>query len=124
MRAWSLTSSMRRTSRNSPLQSPPFVSPEQGVPGAAGSVLLLQKWKHKSIEWEALPERKQEQIMGRTKLDSIELENKPQDSHVARTDQDKFGNIFRRNIPYGNVADHGAVSWIQRGAGAAFEDAG
>ena len=25
-----------------------------GVPGAAGSVLLLQKWKHKVVEWEAL----------------------------------------------------------------------
>jgi putative iron-dependent peroxidase len=81
----------------------------EGVPGAAGSVLLLQKWKHKVAEWEALQVAQQERIMGRTKLDSIELENKPEDSHVARTDQDKFGNIFRRNMPYGNVDDHGTV---------------
>ncbi len=81
----------------------------EGVPGAAGSVLLLQKWKHKTAEWEALPIDQQERIMGRTKLDSIELENKPSDSHVARTDQDEFGNIFRRNMPYGNVEDHGTV---------------
>ena len=81
----------------------------EGVPGAAGSVLLLQKWKHKTAEWEALPVAQQERIMGRTKLDSIELENKPSDSHVARTDQDEFGNIFRRNMPYGNVEDHGTV---------------
>jgi len=81
----------------------------EGVPGAAGSVLLLQKWKHKTTEWEALPTEKQEQIMGRTKLDSIEIENKASDSHVARTDQDEFGNIFRRNMPYGNVEDHGTV---------------
>ena len=47
--------------------------------------------------------------MGRTKLDSIELENKPADSHVARTDQDEFGNIFRRNMPYGKVDDHGTM---------------
>ena len=47
--------------------------------------------------------------MGRTKADSMELENKPEDSHVARTDQDEFGNIFRRNMPYGNVDDHGTV---------------
>jgi len=80
-----------------------------GVPGAAGSVLLLQKWKHKTAEWEALPVAKQELVMGRTKAESIELENKPADSHVARTDQDKFGNIFRRNMPYGNVDDHGTV---------------
>ena len=47
--------------------------------------------------------------MGRTKPDSIELENKPSDSHVARTDQDEFGNIFRRNMPYGKVDDHGTM---------------
>jgi putative iron-dependent peroxidase len=81
----------------------------EGVPGAAGSVLLLQKWKHKTAEWESVPVKQQELIMGRTKLDSIELENKPADSHVASTDQDKFGSIFRRNMPYGNVEDHGTV---------------
>ena len=47
--------------------------------------------------------------MGRRKLDSVELENKPADSHVARTDQDEYGKIFRRNMPYGNVGDHGTV---------------
>jgi putative iron-dependent peroxidase len=81
----------------------------EGVPGAGGSVLLLQKWKHKAVEWEALPIDQQQRIMGRTKVDSIELENKPPDSHVARTDQDKFGKIFRRNMPYGGVADHGTM---------------
>jgi putative iron-dependent peroxidase len=81
----------------------------EGVPGAAGSVLLVQKWKHKAAEWEELPVDRQERIMGRTKLDSIELENKPTDSHVARTDQDEFGHIFRRNMPYGSVDDHGTM---------------
>src|SRR5882724_3989947 len=46
----------------------------EGAPGAAGSVLLLQKWKHKVAEWEALPVDQQERIMGRTKPDSVELE--------------------------------------------------
>jgi putative iron-dependent peroxidase len=81
----------------------------EGVGGAAGSVLLLQKWKHLVTEWEALPVERQEHIMGRTKADSVELENKPADSHVARTDQDTFGNIFRRNMPYGSVDNHGTV---------------
>jgi putative iron-dependent peroxidase len=81
----------------------------EGVAGSAGSVLLLQKWKHKVAEWEALSINQQERIIGRTKLDSIELENKPSDSHVARTDQDEFGHIFRRNMPYGKVDDHGTV---------------
>src|SRR6185437_4806599 len=81
----------------------------EGVPGAAGSVLLLQKWKHNVVEWEALPVAQQELIMGRSKTGSTELENKRSDSHVARTDQDEFGNIFRRNMPYGNIEDHGTV---------------
>jgi putative iron-dependent peroxidase len=91
------------------LDAPSVALLPEGVPGAAGSVLLLQKWKHKSAEWEALPINQQEQIIGRTKLDSIELENKPADSHVARTDQDEFGHIFRRNMPYGKVDDHGTM---------------
>ncbi len=81
----------------------------EGVPGAAGSVLLVQKWKHQATEWEALPVDRQEHIMGRTKLDSTELEDKPTDSHVARTEQDEFGHIFRRNMPYGTVDDHGTM---------------
>jgi putative iron-dependent peroxidase len=91
------------------LDAPMYALLPDGVPGAAGSVLLLQKWKHNVAEWEAVPVGKQELIMGRTKPDSIELENKPQDSHVARTDQDQFGHIFRRNMPYGNVEDHGTM---------------
>jgi putative iron-dependent peroxidase len=51
----------------------------------------------------------QEQVIGRRKDDSVELEDKPDDSHVARTDQDDFGKIFRRNIPYGTVTDHGTM---------------
>src|ERR1700735_4607230 len=82
--------------------------PEE-VPGAAGTVLLLQKWKHKVAEWEATPVHQQELIMGRTKPDSIELENKPADSHVARTDQDEFGKIFRSNMPYGTITNHGTM---------------
>jgi putative iron-dependent peroxidase len=91
------------------LDAPSAARLPEGAPGAAGSVLLLQKWQHRIAEWEAQPVPQQEQIMGRTKLDSIELQNKPADSHVARTDQDEFGNIFRRNMPYGTVEDHGTM---------------
>ncbi|MGA7159187.1 MAG: Dyp-type peroxidase [Acidobacteriaceae bacterium] len=80
-----------------------------GQPGAAGSILLLQRWPHDVAAWEAVPVHQQELIMGRTKPDSIELENKPTTSHVARTDQDTYGQIFRRNMPYGDVIDHGTV---------------
>ena len=80
-----------------------------GNPGAAGTVLLLQKWAHDTALWESLPVVSQEQVIGRKKLDSVELEDKPADSHVASTDQDRFGKIFRRNMPYGTVTDHGTM---------------
>ena len=48
-------------------------------------------------------------VIGRRKSDSLELEPKAADSHVASTDQDVFGKIFRRNMPYGTVTDHGTM---------------
>jgi putative iron-dependent peroxidase len=91
------------------LDAPTAALLPEGVPGTAGSILLLQKWRHKTASWEAVPVDHQERIMGRSKRDSIELENKPPDSHVVRTDQDEFGHIFRRNMPYGNIDDHGTM---------------
>jgi porphyrinogen peroxidase len=81
----------------------------EGRPGAGGTILLLQKWPHDAAEWESLTDREQERVIGRTKADSVELEDKPSDSHVASTDQDTFGKIFRRNMPYGTVTDHGTM---------------
>ncbi|MBV8864391.1 MAG: Dyp-type peroxidase [Acidobacteriaceae bacterium] len=78
-------------------------------PGAGGTVLLLQKWVHDTAEWESLPIEDQERVMGRMKLDSAELDDKASDSHVASTDQDQFGKIFRRNMPYGTVTNHGTM---------------
>jgi putative iron-dependent peroxidase len=81
----------------------------EGSPGAGGTVLLLQKWPHDAAAWESLSVEKQEQVMGRRKLDSEEIQDKPADSHVASTDQDRFGKIFRRNMPYGTVTAHGTM---------------
>jgi porphyrinogen peroxidase len=78
-------------------------------PGRGGTILLLQKWAHDAPAWEALHDEEQERVIGRTKADSVELEDKPSDSHVASTDQDRFGKIFRRNMPYGTVTDHGTM---------------
>ena len=80
-----------------------------GSPGDGGSILLLQQWEHDAIGWEALPVAAQEGIIGRRKPDSLELDPRPTTSHVARTDQDQFGKIFRRNIAYGNLRSHGTI---------------
>ncbi len=91
------------------VEAPEIVLIPEDAPGAGGTVLLLQKWEHDAREWEALTVDEQELVMGRQKLDSVELDPKPADSHVASTDQDQFGKIFRRNMPYGTVTDHGTM---------------
>jgi porphyrinogen peroxidase len=80
-----------------------------GSPGAGGSVLLLQRWVHDTRAWESLSEAEQEAVIGRSKSGSVELDPRPEDSHVARTDQDDYGDVFRRNMPYGTVTDHGTM---------------
>jgi porphyrinogen peroxidase len=85
------------------------VAVPEGSPGAGSSVLLLQKWQHDAVLWESLGVERQEQVIGRRKVDSVELDPRPDDSHVARTDQDDFGKILRRNMAYGTVTDHGTM---------------
>jgi len=80
-----------------------------GLPGEGGSILLLQQWEHDAVAWEQLPVATQEAIIGRRKSDSVELDPRPPESHVARTDQDEFGQIFRRNIAYGTLTRHGTI---------------
>jgi putative iron-dependent peroxidase len=80
-----------------------------GQPGDGASILLLQQWEHDAIAWEGLPVATQETIIGRRKIDSEELDPKPPASHVARTDQDRLGKIFRRNIAYGTLGRHGTI---------------
>jgi porphyrinogen peroxidase len=86
-----------------------LVAVPDGSPGAGASVLLLQKWQHDATVWESLGVEHQEQVIGRSKADSVELDPRPEDSHVARTDQDTFGKILRRNMAYGTVTDHGTM---------------
>jgi putative iron-dependent peroxidase len=91
------------------IEAPGLVLVPNGRPGAGGTVLLLQKWAHDVVAWEALTVPDQERVIGRTKADSVELDDKPPTSHVASTDQERFGDIFRRNMPYGTVTDHGTM---------------
>lgn len=104
-----LTGFIDGTKNPSLLEAAEDVVIPSGRPGAGGSILLLQKWEHDVTRWTALPVAEQEQVMGRRKPDSVELDPQNPTSHVARTDQDKFGKVFRRNTPYGTVTRHGTM---------------
>ena len=91
------------------VEAPEVALIPEGQPGAGGTILLLQKWEHDTTAWESLSVEQQQTVMGRMKADSVEIEDKAPDSHVASTDQDEFGKVFRRNMPYGTVTKHGTM---------------
>ena len=100
---------------NPPLDEAPDVAlVADGKPGAGGSVVLFQVWKHNKNAFDELPIAKQEAVIGRTKFDSIEFDEAkmPADSHVSRATLDVDGkelDVFRRNVPYGIVSDNGTL---------------
>jgi porphyrinogen peroxidase len=96
------------------LEAPGVVAVPAGRPGAGASIVLHQIWQHDTAGWEGIGDERQERAMGRTKPDSVEFgeEDMPPDSHVARTKLEVDGaelDIFRRNVAYGGVTDHGTV---------------
>ena len=93
---------------NSTLRGSDVVLVPEGLRGGPdGSA--LQKWTHDARLGSRFRSKDRKQVIGRRKLDSDELEDKPADSHVPSTDQDVFGHVFRRNMPYGTTTDHGTM---------------
>ncbi len=74
-------------------------------PYAGGSYLIVQKYLHDMSAWNELSTEEQEKVIGRTKLDNIELDDdtKPSNSHVALNDVD--GDIYRLNMPFGSFKE-------------------
>lgn len=73
-----------------------------------GSFIFAQRYVHDLEKWKQLKVDAQEHVIGRTKLESIELEDdvKPENAHVARTVvEDEEGEeleILRHSLPYGD----------------------
>lgn len=79
---------------------------------SGGSFVLTQKWVHDLPKFNRLTVPEQEAVIGRTKVEDVELEGEamPPDSHVSRTDAEEDGvalKIYRRSTPYGTVCKHG-----------------
>ncbi|PQJ67571.1 Dyp-type peroxidase [Photobacterium angustum] len=80
---------------------------------AGGSYVMVQRYVHNLPAWHRLNVKAQEKVIGRTKPDSIELEDVPAASHVGRVDIKEDGKglkILRHSLPYGSVtSDHGLL---------------
>jgi porphyrinogen peroxidase len=76
---------------------------------AGGSYVIVQKYLHDLRAWDALTTEEQELIVGRTKLNDIELpdEAKPPNSHLALNvitgSNGEERQIMRFNMPFGQV---------------------
>jgi len=74
---------------------------------AGGSYVVVQKYLHDMAGWAALSTEDQEAIIGRTKIDNIEIgdDAAPRKSHksLATIDDDEGGElgILRDNMPFG-----------------------
>lgn len=76
---------------------------------AGGCYVHVQKYLHDMSGWNSLSTEEQERVIGRTKLDDIELSDdvKPANSHLALnviTDADGTElKILRHNMPFGEI---------------------
>ncbi|KAI0851191.1 hypothetical protein F5Y00DRAFT_267881 [Daldinia vernicosa] len=82
---------------------------EEDASSAGGSYVVVQKYVHNVKAWNALPAEQQESIIGRRKLDNVELDDAAagqQQSHKSlATIEDENGNehdILRDNMPFGS----------------------
>ncbi|WP_341658930.1 Dyp-type peroxidase [Vibrio sp.] len=80
---------------------------------SGGSYVMLQRFVHNLPAWNRLNISAQEKVIGRTKADSVELDDVPAASHVGRVDIKEEGKglkIVRHSLPYGSVSgDHGLL---------------
>lgn len=81
---------------------------EEDASASGGSYIVVQKYTHDLPGWKDLSTEQQERIIGRTKIDNVELDDAQsgQRSHkTLNTIEDKDGNehdILRDNMPFGS----------------------
>jgi len=82
-------------------ENPPPIERRQHAFTVNGtSFLLTQKWAHDLKTWNKFTVNEQEKIIGRTKVDSIELNPLPPASHVERTEH--TAKMVRHSVPFGD----------------------
>jgi putative iron-dependent peroxidase len=81
-----------------------------GTVGEGGAYVLTQRWRHDLEAFSALDPCDQEFVFGRTKSDSLERDDKPDNAHISRVVIEEHGEeleIYRRSTPWGTVTAHG-----------------
>jgi putative iron-dependent peroxidase len=95
---------------NPPVEEASEVAVIDDGPGAGGSHVITMRWVHDLAAFDRLDVPDQEAVIGRTKPDSVELDDKPATAHISRVVIEEDGEeleIYRRSAPYGRVGEHG-----------------
>jgi len=84
---------------------------------AGGSYVIAQRFVHHLERWNTMPQQEQEGIIGRSKPDSVELDDavKPPTAHIARVVIEKNGEeleIVRHSLPYGAVCGESGLFFL------------
>ena len=80
---------------------------------SGGSYIHVQRYRTNMDKWNRVPDKQQEDIIGRTKADNVEYasEDKLDFAHTKRTNlKDENGNsieILRQSMPYGDMSVKG-----------------
>lgn len=85
------------------------ISAHEDAAAAGGCYIVVQKYLHDVTAWAALSTEQQERIVGRTKLDNVELDDASAESQKAHKtlativdDAGQEHDILRDNMPFGS----------------------
>ncbi len=76
------------------------------------SFVAVQQWVHDLDRFESLPQKQQDNAIGRRKKDNKELAGAPASAHVKRTAQESFrpeAFLLRRSMPWADATQAGLV---------------
>ena len=95
---------------NPPVEEASEVALVADGPGAGGSHVITARFVHDLERFHDQSTEGQQDTIGRTKPDSIELDPLPETSHIGRVQIEEDGEeleIYRRSVPFGTVGEHG-----------------
>ena len=95
---------------NPPVEQAHEVAIVADGPGAGGSHVIAARFVHDLVAFHEQDLDAQQDTIGRTKPDSVELDPLPDTSHIGRVQIEEDGaelEIYRRSVPFGRVGEMG-----------------
>lgn len=94
-------------------EAPTLATIPDGEPGEGGCCALTMRFRHDLDAFGALDEHEQELVFGRTKPDSVELDDdvRPPDAHISLAevegDDGEELEVYRRSVPWASAVEQG-----------------